>query len=707
MSTSSQPSKFEDSGQWQDLFSVALLDGAIFLAILIGFQLLRSTQRFAYFFAPKAFSAFAPYENLPHNNGWRGILKAIHSVSNDRLYELRGLDALMHTVFLQTMLRMFGCLLPVGAVVLYINSTGLEGLTGVMRYSLTNVTDGSLRMWIHVFAGFATTAIILFWIYRTYKIFEKYSMEENTKNLAHNYTTLVRDIPSGANVQSSNVIAVHWPAKSRKLRTLIAKREDLLQEQKLMTERYQQHGEIADGDEKFVFKLRKVEQKINTIRQSDSLTAGNAALITHDSVASAYLSTRVGLRTTENSLAVVARPQPAPYVNDIMWGSLTTTRKIRALMTVLAILATFFLLFFWGVPVAFAQAIANMEHIARLPGFSWVGNVNNLGPISVSLIEGFIPPLILIIFFAVLPKIIRAIHKMRAPVSYSRLDRHVTGTYFAFKLINIYLGSSFVGGFFDIINQVRAGGGVLSFMDILKLFGSTIPGQSLFFITIILALTCITYPLFLLRPGELISSQIKVKKAKTAEEKQHRQKPAPRFYSTWYGVEILVFTIGASFTLIAPIVLPFALLFFAVAYFVAKYDSLYVTVPVHQGRGKHWHTAFHSMVAGLIMAQFTALSIMLAKGFPLAMVMLIAPLATIGFCIYAHKRFHRTCDTLPDEFYNTSIKGGFQFSESYIDPAMDDRRENFTRTENEQLDNELEQADLTITAPGKNGSANV
>lgn len=111
---------------------------------------------------------------------------------------------------------------------------------------------------------------------------------------------------------------------------------------------------------------------------------------------------------------------------------------------------------FWSIPVLFAASLANIDRISRNKGFHWLRDVVYFNKqvfkhyfffffliqyltFSPSykigiFIAGFLPVLVVIIFFALLLLIIRTIAKVKKPLSGTLVDRAVRNYYFAFQV---------------------------------------------------------------------------------------------------------------------------------------------------------------------------------------------------------------------------------------------------------------------------------
>jgi len=292
------------------------------------------------------------------------------------------------------------------------------------------------------------------------------------------------------------------------------------------------------------------------------------------------------------------------------------------------------------------------------------------------------------VFFSLIPLLLRQLNLRRAPHSFSKLDRMVMTSYYAFDVINVFLLSTFAGAIFNIIAQLTHH---LSGSAVAELLGSSIAAQSDFFLNLILAYTFISYPITrLLRTPELVQRFMKVRKAKTETERLFYEQPIPRLYALFYTIELLIFTILITYSYIAPFLIFFGILFFCLAFVVAKYDAVYVATAQHYGKGKHFHVAFTCCIIGMLLAHVILFGVLALKDFPEVAAFAPLPIVTIAFFIYAKRRFRASCDFLPLERYGELQNDGLKFQHAYVDPAYDPRRQNIALKDDIPLSNSLE-----------------
>jgi len=692
--TGASNSKFVSTGNFGDFGTVIILDVLIFAGILIAFYILRTRRSLRLFFSPQSFDKNSANENLPNNTGFWGWLVAPYHINYERLYELRGLDAVMHVYFLRIMILLFVTILPFAMAILAVNATGDQGVGGIPRLSVANVARGSQRMWVSVGCGYVITALALYWLYNGYKLFAEFSEYENSKKIASNYTVLLRSKTAIHSIPvSQENCFIHHAFSASKLRKLESKKIGLVQQLQFLTLAQQETGRRPLRFH--FFKCHKVDEITFVEQKIQKIDAKIAAIHRPLKQAPATFVTFPSISEANNFVTNVKHPltltvNKAPCVDDVMWSSFSVSTITKNLYTLLVIFATVLLLFFWGIPVAFVQGLANLDALGRVGGLHFLRGTSNWATIPRGLVQGFLPPLVLIIFFSLIPLILRKLNTLRAPETYSKLDRLVLVSYYAFDVINVFLVSAFAGGIFNIIAQLRQH---LSSSTVADLLGSTIPGQSDFFINLILAYSFITWPIRLLRLPELFKRYSKIRKANTQTERLFYERPAPRLYSPTYTIELLIYTIAISYSFIAPFIVPWTIIFFVISHFILKFEVLYVNTPENYGRGAHYKSVFGCGMAGLLIGHFIFYSTLCLKGFPESAALAPMSIVTILVAFWARYNFGKKNQNLPLDgvISNTVVvQDGYRFQTSYVDPAIDVRRQNMNEIQNQMFNNELE-----------------
>lgn len=108
-----------------------------------------------------------------------------------------------------------------------------------------------------------------------------------------------------------------------------------------------------------------------------------------------------------------------------------------------------------------------------------------LTPSSCGHVQAFLPQLALIVFLALLPKLLLALSKAEGIPSKSHIARAAAGKYYYFMVFNVFLGVTIFGAVFASINgfKVLINSGNLSVTKVVDLFASKIPPAATFYIT--------------------------------------------------------------------------------------------------------------------------------------------------------------------------------------------------------------------------------
>lgn len=114
----------------------------------------------------------------------------------------------------------------------------------------------------------------------------------------------------------------------------------------------------------------------------------------------------------------------------------------------------------------------------------------------------------------------------------------------------------------------------------------------------------------------------------------------------YYGIiapfNVLVFIIALSYTVVSPLVMLPAVVYFAVAWLVYKNQLLYVYVKHGEGNGSLWILIYNRCIFGLYVFQFFIIGLFSAKQAPyIAILALMLLPATHLFNKYCWHKFHK------------------------------------------------------------------
>jgi len=163
--------------------------------------------------------------------------------------------------------------------------------------------------------------------------------------------------------------------------------------------------------------------------------------------------------------------------------------------------------------------------------------------------------------------------------------------------------------------------------------------------------------------ASLIWKTIRKKFSPTPRELIEWTAPLTFDFASYYNYALFYMTIALSYSTIAPLVCPFALIYFSISYCVHKYDMMYVYFTRNETGGAMWRVSPSPFVKANLQVLFNRM--LFASGFASVVVFLVIfvnfnwqhamvlapiPFLLIGFKIYCWKRFDHLFDYyIPDD----------------------------------------------------------
>ena len=95
----------------------------------------------------------------------------------------------------------------------------------------------------------------------------------------------------------------------------------------------------------------------------------------------------------------------APEARDVFWPNLRLNFKQLYTRRLAVQFFTILLVGLWAIPVAFVASLTTLEALSSNQGLGWIDDVVSQSAALKGFLEGFLPTLAMIIFFAILPMI--------------------------------------------------------------------------------------------------------------------------------------------------------------------------------------------------------------------------------------------------------------------------------------------------------------
>ncbi|XP_038711554.1 calcium permeable stress-gated cation channel 1-like isoform X2 [Tripterygium wilfordii] len=332
----------------------------------------------------------------------------------------------------------------------------------------------------------------------------------------------------------------------------------------------------------------------------------------------------------------------APEPRDIYWENLAIPYVSLTVRRLIIGVAFFFLTFFFMIPIAFVQSLASIEGIEQKA--PWLAPIIEIKFIK-SVIQGFLPGIALKLFLIFLPTILMIMSKFEGFISLSSLERRAASRYYLFNFVNVFLGSIITGTAFEQLG---------SFLDqsanqIPETIGVAIPMKATFFITFIMVdgWAGIAGEILMLKP--LIFYHLKnFFLVKTEKDREAAMDPGSLGFNTGEPQIQLYFLLGLVYATVTPLLLPFIIVFFGLAYLVFRHQIINVYNQEYESAAAYWPAVHGRIIAALVISQLLLMGLLTTKKAAQSTPFLIAlPVLTIAFHRYCKGRFESAFKKYP------------------------------------------------------------
>ncbi|KAL9275363.1 CSC1-like protein, partial [Drosera capensis] len=319
----------------------------------------------------------------------------------------------------------------------------------------------------------------------------------------------------------------------------------------------------------------------------------------------------------------------APEPRDVYWQNLAIPFVSLTIRKLVIGSLVFALIFFYMIPIAFVQSLANLDGLEKVAPF--LRRVMELKFIK-SFLQGFLPGLALKIFLYYLPGILVIMSKIEGYVSLSSIERKAASKYYYFMLVNVFLGSIVAGTAFQQLHAFIH----QSPSQIPRTIGVSIPMKATFFITFIMVDGWAGIASEILRLKHLVIYQLKnIFLVKTERDREIAMYPGSVDFPETLPSLQLYFLLGLVYAVVTPILLPFILIFFALAYLVYRHQIINVYDQRYESAGAFWPHVHGRIILSLVISQLLLMGLLstkeAAKSTPL---LIILPVITWAFHKY-------------------------------------------------------------------------
>uniref|UniRef100_A0A0E0L253 Uncharacterized protein n=1 Tax=Oryza punctata TaxID=4537 RepID=A0A0E0L253_ORYPU len=531
------------------------------------------------------------------------------------------------------------------------------------KLSISNLGKGSKRFWAHIVMAYVFTFWTFYVLYREYKVVTTMRLRflANQNRRADQYTVLVRNVPPDPDETVSEHVEHFFAVNHRDhylshqtvynantLAGLVEQKKGL---QNWLVYYENQHaknpakkptmktglwglwGKRVDAIEHYTTAIEELCKQEGEERQK-VITDPNAIMPAAFVSFKSRWGAAVCAQTQQTSNPTLWLTEWAPEPRDVFWPNLAIPFVELSVRRLIMAVALFFLTFFFMIPIAIVQSMANLDDIERmLPFLKPIIERNSLK----SIVQGFLPGIALKIFLILLPTFLMMMSKIEGHTSLSGLDRRTASKYYLFLFVNVFLGSVITGTAFQQLNNFIH----QSANKIPEIVGESIPMKATFFITYVMVDGWAGVAAEVLRLKPLVMFHIKnTFLVRTERDREQAMDPGSLDFGTTEPRIQLYFLLGLVYAVVTPILLPFIIVFFSLAYLVFRHQIINVYNQQYESGAQFWPDVQRRLVIALIVSQILLLGLLSTQEAEKSTVALLPlPVLSIWFHYVCKGRF--------------------------------------------------------------------
>ncbi|KAJ7953375.1 calcium permeable stress-gated cation channel 1 [Quillaja saponaria] len=536
-------------------------------------------------------------------------------------------------------------------------------VSDIDKLSISNVRPKSIRFFVHIALEYLFTIWTCYMLYKEYDYVGKMRLRflASQRRRVEQFTVVVRNVPHVPGHSLSDTVDHFFQTNhpdhylshqavynANKFAKLVRKRDRLqnwLDYHQLKFDRHPEKrltikqgfmgfwGERVDAIEYYKQQIKAFDKRMTLERQKiikDSKSILPVAFVSFNS----RWGASVCAQTQQSKNPTLWLTNWAPEPRDVYWRNLAIPFVSLSIRKLLISLSVFTLVFFYLIPIAFVQSLANLEGLERVAPF--LRPVIELKFIK-SFLQGFLPGLALKIFLYILPTVLMIMSKIEGHIALSTLERRAAAKYYYFMLVNVFLGSIVTGTAFQQLDAFLHQPPT----QIPRNIGISIPMKATFFITYIMVDGWAGVAGEILRLKPLFIFHLKnMFLVKTERDRERAMNPGSVDFPETLPSLQLYFLLGIVYAVVTPILLPFILVFFALAYLVYRHQIINVYNQQYESAAAFWPHVHSRIIASLLISQVLLLGLLSTKkaanSTPL---LVILPVLTLSFHKYCKNRF--------------------------------------------------------------------
>ncbi|XP_042416926.1 CSC1-like protein RXW8 isoform X1 [Zingiber officinale] len=527
-------------------------------------------------------------------------------------------------------------------------------------FNISNVMAKSRWLWVHCLALYIISISACILLYFEYKGISKLRQFYITRSLPNpsQFTVLVRGIPKSTEDPLTDTVRnfftrYHGPSYlSHQMIYRVGKVQKIMSGAEKVYKKFVHFNHCAH-DKRFRLKLSRCGLcggKSNGFQLFRSQSESNKKVILNHplteknkecAAAFVFFRTRYAALVTskvlQSSNPMLWVIDLAPEPHDVYWSNLWLPYRqlwVRRISTLLGCIV-FVVLFI--IPVTFVQGLSQLDQLQqRLPFLKGILKKDFM----IQIVTGYLPSVILQLFLYTVPPLMLLFSSVEGPISRSARKKSACTKVLYFTIWNVFFVNVLSG---SVINQLNV---ISSPKDIPTQLAKAVPRQATLFITYVLTSGWASLSTEIMQPFALLWNFFRRYIFRIMEEDPDCILSFP--YHTEVPRVLLFGLLGFTCAILAPLILPFLLVYFLLGYVVYRNQIMNVYITRYETGGRMWPIVHNTTIFSLVMAQIIALGVFglkestVASGFMIPLLIL-----TLLFNEYCRQRFHPLFKNLP------------------------------------------------------------
>ncbi|KAJ3111868.1 hypothetical protein HDU96_005264 [Phlyctochytrium bullatum] len=372
-------------------------------------------------------------------------------------------------------------------------------------------------------------------------------------------------------------------------------------------------GESVDSADWFAERYREWDGLVHELRRSPERSAPTSVgFVTFESPESATIASQIIL--SRRPFACMARMAPEP--RDVYWPNLASRVADSSLKVIRGLAVNSVLVF---VVFVSTLAILSVASLTSLPDMDLEGwpilkeIFDRLGKSGKEVLQQVVSTMVFNAWTSSLPWLLTILSQIQGLEALSWIEMSTFSKYYFYIIYNILL---YVVGraFWDIIDKPD-----LNLNTIIQKLGNTMPKSSPSMMSYVILQALAVAPAQLVLAGPLILTWLmrlawwSRTSPRDVSDAYYPSLLTSLNYGVSYTIPTAVWVIGVTYSAMAPLILPFCAIYFAITYFVHKYLLLYVHLPKYESSGMMAPMAVRRCLTGLIIMQVSMMGVLAFK----------------------------------------------------------------------------------------------